>query len=269
MKRSQALLVALAVVMAACSGSSGTSEDTGVETTVAPATKTTPPAPTTTEGGAQNLLHVLGQEVQSWGVSESSWECVEEGLIEGDLLEGVVDLSDIDPDAQLSETPEELERFIAAIFSLLVGPSQGCLSPEEIAAAEEFFASNPQGPLTYGSDATLDMLYHGCLEGAMSDCDMLYLVAGFNSEYEEQAATCGDRNDPIEADTTCMLEYSDVAGFDKLAKQCESGFFVACDALHVVAALGSPEEKLAASCGDIRETDYMIPCWIVYGLGTR
>ena len=148
-------------------------------------------------------------------------------------------------------------------------PDQGCLSSAEIAAAEEFFAANTEGPLTYGSDPTRDMLHDACEGGSMPDCDMLYLLSEANSEYGEQAVTCGGRNEPIEDDTTCMVEYEDLAGFDELARQCESGFLVACDALYVVAPLRSPDEALAATCGGLREAPYVIPCWISFGIGTR
>ncbi len=44
-----------------------------------------------------------------------------------------------------------------------------------------------------GTDAALDRLAQSCYEGAMNDCDELYLQAPAGSAYQQYGDTCADR----------------------------------------------------------------------------
>lgn len=262
-------------------------EDDG-DTTAAPATTlegaptTDAEEPTTTtdtttptlDNTAREILSVLGDEVRSWGVSESSWTCIETGLIEGGYLEGLddlgfLDLFLLDEDAPLTEMPPEFEHLSEGIAIYLYDLHEGCLSPAELTVAREFFAANPEGPMTYGSEPTLDMLYDGCQAGSLADCDMLFLISEFGSEYEDQAITCGGRIEPIADHTNCMFTEQDFTEIDDLIAQCESGFYLTCDALSIVSLIGSPEKDIGTSCGGIREPNDTVPCFFAYGFGSR
>jgi len=274
------LLVAVAIVASACnpatistgSSSAGTNQDQSTSTLrPTPSSSTTEPSldDTTTE-----LLSELSDEVRSWGVSDSSWTCIETGLIEGGYVEGLddlgfLDLFLLDEDAPLTEMPPEMEYFLEGFVFFLYDLHEGCLSPAELTGAREFFAANPEGPMTYGSEPTLDMLYDGCQAGSRADCDMLFLISEFGSEYEDQAITCGGRIEPIADHTNCMFTEQDFTEIDDLIAQCESGFYLACDALFIVSLVGSPEEDIGTSCGGIREPNDTVPCFVAYGFGSR
>ena len=274
-----AVLVAGPVLLSVCISIAGEQVQVGSTTTISEAAPTTEgttdtatPSPDTTAG---EILTEVADEVLSWGVSESSWACIETGLIEGGYVEGLDDLGFfdlflLDEDAPLTEMPPELEHFLEGFLIFLYDPVQGCLSPAELTVAGEFFAANPEGPMTYGSEPTLDMLYDGCQAGSLADCDMLYLISEFGSEYEDLAITCGGRSEPIFAEeTNCMFTEQDFTEVDDLIAQCESGFYTACDALFVVSVIGSPEEDIAISCGGIRDAGDTAFCNLVYGFGSR
>lgn len=279
-------LAAIAAVSGCTTSTAGdTTGPTGGSTTAAPSTTpgTTSETTATTiaeelvEGEVAVFLEELGIEIQSWGVSESSWDCIETGLIEGGYVDGLEDVGFIealffDEKAPLVEAPPEIERFMDGFFVLLADPQRGCLRPAEWTTVQQYLSANPidYGFSTYGSDPTLDMLYDGCEAGSMADCDMLYLPADYGGEYEEFALTCGGRVEPIDpASEFCMSVMNDFSEEADLATQCESGFYVACDLLYLISSIGSAEEELAASCGGARDPDPATPCWLKFGMGSR
>lgn len=78
----------------------------------------------------------MGAEVRSWGVSESSWNCIEIGLTEGGYVDGLEDVGFIealffDETAPLVDAPPEIERFMDGFFVFLADPQRGCLRPAE------------------------------------------------------------------------------------------------------------------------------------------
>ena len=149
----------------------------------------------------------------------------------------------LDEDAPFAETPPEFRQFMEGIFIYLFDPQQGCLRPSEITAAQQYLGAAPEGPLTYGSDPTLDMLYDGCGAGSLADCDMLFLGSEIGSEYEDYSLTCGSTTEPIDANiTTCMLDQQDLSELSDLIAHCESGFYLACDVVYSTTLVGSADE---------------------------
>ncbi len=58
----------------------------------------------------------------------------------------------------------------------------------------------------YGDDPALDGLYDRCQTGDMTACDTLYYEAPIDSEYEEFAVTCGNREIPSNGGGYCEEE---------------------------------------------------------------
>ena len=266
------------MLLSVCISLAGEQVQVGSTTTISEAAPTTEEATDTTtpslDNTATEVVSEVRDEVLSWGVSESSWTCIETGLVEGGYVEGLDDLGFVDMlffdgDAPISEAPPELEHFFEGFTIFLADPVQGCLSPAELALINDFFAANTEGPMAYGSEPTLDMLYDGCQAGSLADCDTLYLISEIGSEYEDQAITCGGRSEPVAEDSNCMFTEQDFTEVDDLVAQCESGFYPACDTLYVVSVIGSPEEDIATSCGGIREVGNLLPCHLAYGFGSR
>lgn len=134
---------------------------------------------------------------------------------------------------------------------------------------EDFEDPRDLGYASYGEDPTLDELHDGCAAGSLADCDMLLLVADSGSEYGNLAVTCGGLVEEIDSTSTCMDALQNFSEKDDLARQCEGGFFIACDAYRLLAVVGSEEQALAATCGGIRDPSDTTPCWISYGFGFR
>lgn len=49
---------------------------------------------------------------------------------------------------------------------------------------------------TYGDNPTLDALWDSCEAGVYGDCDTLYFISEFDSDYEAFGDSCGNRNVP-------------------------------------------------------------------------
>ena len=221
------------------------------------------------------VFEELESELRAWGTSEDSIQCVEDGLVEGGYVQGLDDVSVlemlfVDESDPLSELPPEFAHFVDGFLYYLFDPQEGCLRPSELTAAFENLSIEGEdfGYSSYGDDPTLDALYDGCSAGSLADCDMLFLVADFGSEYENMAVTCGGLTEEIDVTATCMAALQDFSEAGDLGAQCEGGFYIACDAYFVVTVVGSEEEELAASCGGIREPNLTTPCWITYGFGS-
>ncbi|MBM9434036.1 flagellar basal body-associated FliL family protein [Flaviflexus equikiangi] len=112
----------------------------------------------------------------------------------------------------------------------------------------------PGEPARYGDSAELDALWDSCEAGSLADCDELYYVSGFDTEYEEFGNTCGGTTDA--AYGTCSsvsdesaLSYGDDADLDVLWDSCEAGNFADCDELWWSSPIGSEYETFAESCG--------------------
>ena len=214
----------------------------------------------------------LVESLQEEGVSESSAECVVDGMREGGYLEGIGD-SDFNADdfsvsTGLADVSPELQHFMEGWFLYIYDPTVGCLSPSEVAALDEAtsssFSSDPQVIALVGS------LTAGCREGSLADCDMLWTITGPGSPGEEVAVTCGDRNEPLDFSvTTCILDHESDADYQIVVDECEAGFYVACDLLYGLSVVGSDDETLAASCNGRREPIPTLPCIAEFGIGTR
>jgi hypothetical protein len=271
------ILPAVLLLVAACTTSTG---DSSTTSTIDGRSNTTTLQAETTEAGASagtsEVLIEVESELRTWGVSEDSIQCVTDGLVEGGYVQGlddlgVLDLLFIDESGPVSEFPPELAHFVEGFYYYLFDPQEGCLRPSELTAVSENLRIEGEdlGYSSYGDDPTLDELYDGCAAGSLADCDMLFLVADLGSEYENMAATCGELVEEIDPSSTCMGALQDFSEGDDLARQCESGFFIACDAYFIITVLGSEEEALAASCGGIRDSNVTTPCWVAYGFGSR
>lgn len=230
----------------------------------------------TTSAVSSELFEELESELRTWGVSEDSIQCVEDGLVEGGYVQGLdnigfLNMLFVDESDPLSELPPELAHFMEGFLYYLIDPQEGCLRPSEITAAFENLSIEGEdlGYSSYGDDPTLDALYDGCSAGSLADCDMLFLAADFGSEYENMAVTCGGLTEEIDVTETCMIALQDFSEAGDLGAQCEGGFYIACDAYFVVTDAGSEEEELALSCGGIREPNITTPCWFAYGFGSR
>lgn len=230
----------------------------------------------TNSGVTSQVLEEVALELRAWGVSDESIQCVKDGLVEGGYVQGLdevglLEMVFVDESAPLSDFPPELARFVEGFLFYITDPQEGCLRPAELSAALENMTIQAEdlGYSSYGDDPTLDTLYDGCADGSLADCDMLFLVADFGSEYEKMALTCGELIEEIDITATCMSALQDFSEAEDLATQCENGFYIACDAYFLVTVVGSEEEALAASCGGIREPDATTPCWLIYGFGSR
>jgi len=215
-------------------------------------------------------------ELRTMGLSEDSIQCVTAGLVDGGYVEGLddlgmLDLLFIDTSDPLSDVPPEMAHFVDGFLYYLFDTQEGCLRPAEITEVFENLSLQGEdlGYSFYGDDPTLDELHDGCAAGSLADCDMLFLVSDFGSEYENMAVSCGGLVDEVDPTETCMIALQDFSEGEALARQCDSGFFIACDAYFIVTVVGSEEEALAASCGGIRESNVTTPCWIAYGFGSR
>ena len=208
------------------------------------------------------------------GVSDSSRDCVADGLGEGGYLEGLEDLSDSElaaienltnEDFALAGMPPAFQHLLEGVFFYLSDPSAGCLSPVELEMLGG--AADFSDPVSVALTADL---VDGCSAGAMGDCDMLWGITEVDSEAEDVAETCGGRNEPLDFNlTSCIIEHNSVAEYDSLANQCTSGFHLACDAWFILTEVGSDDERTAASCGGLREPEYTIPCFLEFGYGAR
>ncbi len=72
------------------------------------------------------------------------------------------------------------------------------------------------GPFTYGEDPALDALWDGCVAGAGTDCDTLWVRAPIGSEYERFGVSCGDR--PQVLDCAAELTPETVEELDAAAR---------------------------------------------------
>lgn len=217
------------------------------------------------------------ESLQENGVSESSAECVAEGMRDGGYLDSMADLDeseveeigDFSLSSGLSDAPPEFQHFMEGMFLYIYDPTVGCLSPSELTAFveapdESGFGSDPQAIALVGS------LTAGCREGSLADCDMLWHITDPGSPGEAVAESCGDRNGPLDFNvTTCVLEHQSDADYQILVDECDSGFYVACDVLYGVSIVGSENETFAESCGERREPNPNLPCVAQFGLGTR
>ena len=62
-------------------------------------------------------------------------------------------------------------------------------------------------PESYGDDAGLDALWDACAAEDFGSCDLLLARSELGSDYEGFAATCGDRNEPLD-DELCADAYA-------------------------------------------------------------
>jgi len=114
---------------------------------------------------------------------------------------------------------------------------------------------------TFGSDPVLDALWVECGQGNLESCDGLYYDSPLDSEYQEYAATCGNRDDAIAgwcgtlvaAPTPSSQAPGGNPVLDFLWEACAEADFQACDDLYFEAPGGSIYEEFGATCGDRAE----------------
>lgn len=221
----------------------------------------------------EQLLEAFEEGAKEGGLSESGWECIEDGLRADGYVDELAELDeadleeigDVSPGTPLSELPPEFEHFMEGFFFYAFDPSVGCLSASEMSVLEgaaDF--SDPE------SVAITELLTAGCQGGSLADCDMLYPITEVGSSAETVALTCGGRNQPLDSNlTTCIIDYQSDPDYQVLVDECGTGFHLACDALFTVSEVGSEDEALGASCGGQRDPEYVLPCFVAYGYGTR
>lgn len=220
----------------------------------------------------------LSAMVDYWvetGASESSAECVAQGLRDGGYVDDLSNLSDADLAAFSSEdfilsegfadAPPEIQHLIEGVFLYLYDPTVGCLSPADLTA----MAQTPMPGVDAGFTEAVESLTAGCRVGSWSDCDMLMLAAEPGSTEAEVATTCGESQEAIDFNfTTCMIENGSEAEYQQVIDQCQSGFNLACDLVFVL-AVDSADQTLGATCGGRGEANSVLPCWLRLGAGTR
>jgi len=82
------------------------------------------------------------------------------------------------------------------VGTIIFGAWQFEQKPGDVGAPKEeatviTVAEGRDEPYTYGDSIRLDDLWDSCAEGDWTDCDELYEVSPFGSEYEFFGATCG------------------------------------------------------------------------------
>lgn len=221
----------------------------------------------------ERLLNEAESQLRSAGVSSDSWACIEDRVRGDGSVDGLKSVTDAEwstlPENVLMEGGlEEVPAPVAAFTVSFIDSMLRCLSitEMELAAASGSFLD----PMTYGSDPMMDMLHDGCGAGSNADCDMLYAASPGGSSYEDYALTCGGRTERLDpVATSCIYELRGLSEIDSLVSQCENGFFVACDLLFSVTAIGSPEEEIAINCGERGEPPIRGACTLAYGYGSR
>lgn len=113
-------------------------------------------------------------------------------------------------------------------------------------------------PFGYGDDAQLDALVDDCTGGDMDACDELFWAAGFGTDYEAVASSCGGHSHSaygtcawaasMEAEAAEQAA-SEAAALAAFASSCEGGDMQACDDLSWEADYGTAEYDLAQTCG--------------------
>ena len=220
---------------------------------------------------AERALAGLTDNLVANGVSPSSAQCVADGMREGgyvDDLSADFEQMNFSVSSGLAVSPET-QRFLEGLFHYMYDPSQGCLSPAEIAHIEATGPSPANDPRIL---SVVNQLTAECSEGSMAGCDMLWYMSVAGSDAEALAESCGGQFAPLNFEvTSCVSRTQDSAAFDGLVDDCNAGFFVACDALFRLTTVGSVEESLALTCGGKRESAEVgqVPCSVAYGLGAR
>jgi hypothetical protein len=114
---------------------------------------------------------------------------------------------------------------------------------------------------TFGSDPVLDALWVECGQGNLESCDGLYYDSPLDSEYQQYAATCGNREDAIAGWCKTLAAAPNPSSqapggnpvLDFLWEACAEADFQACDDLYFEAPGGSIYEEFGATCGDRAE----------------
>lgn len=227
----------------------------------------------------EEFLDGFGSELQASGLSEASWECIEQGLRSGGYVAEIAETVETWDQAAfddygafggaLTDLPPSAAHFMEGYFHFALDPRDGCLSPQELTALGLSAAASGD-PMTLGSDPTLDSLHERCEAGSMADCDMMWLVSPLESEYEAAAFVCGGRTGPDDFSTSsCMYYHDDFSGVEALESQCHDGFFPACDWLGAVVPVSSDSADVALTCGGRRDPNSTTLCWLAFGMGTR
>jgi len=215
----------------------------------------------------EEILSEFGEVWQRRGISEDSWECLVDRL----RADGYVDrlspldvgaLDDFDESTGLSGLPPEFQEFAAALTFYTFDRSLGCLSSTELEMGIGLTDVEDEDAFPL-----IEFLKPGCEEGVFADCDMLLLISNLGSPLENTALTCGGRNEPRDF-TSCVLHYQSEEDYRVLVRDCEAGFYLACDILYGIADT-LDDQVFAASCGGTRELTLFFPCRLAYGYGTR
>lgn len=126
------------------------------------------------------------------------------------------------------------------------------------------------------TDAEFDEMQTSCAEGAMRDCDALWLLSPVDSDYEAFGASCGERDTADEHHGTCHDDFPEEPGLpielsdgalERLRRSCENEYWLYCDQLYWRTPIGSDLEAVAMSCGGRAPEGETYPgrCLATYG----
>jgi len=220
----------------------------------------------------EQLISEFEDAFKGTGMSDSSWECIEDGLrkdgVDGGLANltetALDDLGSVNFNTAVLDLHPDAQRFMQTLSAYMAR----CVPSDELESLDP--AASADTPMTYGSHQTLDMLYDGCEAGSNADCDMLYLFAPFTSQYEELSNICGGRTPPIDRNASaCIISEQDFSEVTDVITQCEAGFFPACDLLWQIAPPETEPEAVAATCGGRDEARGPPTCTAFHGFGIR
>ena len=218
-----ALGVVMAVLVAACGGSSSTNpardaalaqvelafaEQAGLEE-----------LPESLEDYVVCLLDSVVEELDvSWTEIESA-------------LEETGDLSSLG-----SDTDDMPQGVLTCLSELTIGDL------ELLGGSEGLFEPSAD---SYGDDPVLDALWDACEGGDAVACDDLYMQSPFGSEYETFALDNGGSGGGFFDSGSDADSYGDDPELDALWDACEGGDAVACDDLFWQSPVGSEYESFA------------------------
>ncbi|MEM7326616.1 MAG: hypothetical protein AAF531_26250 [Actinomycetota bacterium] len=132
------------------------------------------------------------------------------------------------------------------------GALEACLRPQHLAILR---GEPGAGPQAYGDSERLDRLEDDCRDGADAACDVLYLLSGTGSVYEDVAISCAGRSDTpsewctpeLPTDPTGAVK-SDAAGLVTLVAECRDRDLTACDLVARLAPVGSRAAEIGRTC---------------------
>ena len=242
----------LAFLLVGCTTSTSSESTTSlpVATTESPA----PNAPATTEvsdDARAFLTEFLTTQLSEAAVSVSSIDCFVDEVIDSGMAEEL--------DALGPEDAEARAAFLADFADLALGSD--CLTDEELDSLS--LASSV--PSSFGDNAELDRLWTACSEAEFTACDLLLMVAGNETDYQDFGYTCGGLSSSLE---WCAVQHGTEPDFELLRTECGEGEFGSCDLLWFYLFPEDEDFEFGATCGG-RVEAIEIPCFHQFGQGFR